>query len=210
MNFLFAENFSKIRTGSRHFTAHLSETSDAVFPIQQFFKIRKRGAVFCVLIGHSSTSARLVYLVAKEQPIASAFPTNVDLQSDTYQEYRACLHKAFTSYRVAANAHVTAQKRKNNASTISAKRMAHTTPDSNHDKPDPADTVAATETSTQAQKARPADDSENDMEKEIANLSVEVKNEPVDEEDSPTKRPARRTKTEIQYAGSDAGGVRDP
>lgn len=40
----------------------------------------------------------------------------------------------------------------------------------------------------------------------MADLGVKVKNEPMDEE-SPTKKPARRTKGEVKYTESDDGEV---
>lgn len=40
------------------------------------------------------------------------------------------------------------------------------------------------------------------MDKEVAGLGVKVKNEPVDE-DSPTKKPARRYRGEVQYSESE-------
>ncbi|KAH0014576.1 hypothetical protein KCU78_g8609, partial [Aureobasidium melanogenum] len=98
-----------------------------------------------------------------------------------------------------------AKKRKTPASKASAKRKAHITSDDDDDG-----TPLPTKTPAKRRKHVTTNDSDDDMEKEIADLGVKVKNEPVDEEDSPTKKPARRTKAEIQYAESDDGEVSHP
>ncbi|KAG9634689.1 hypothetical protein KCU64_g15317, partial [Aureobasidium melanogenum] len=91
------------------------------------------------------------------------------------------------------------------ASKASAKRKAHITSDDDDDE-----TPLPIKTPAKRRKHVAANDSDDGMEKEIADLGVKVKNEPVDEEDSPTKKPARRTKAEVQYAESDDGEASHP
>ncbi|KAI4726801.1 hypothetical protein E4T49_05501 [Aureobasidium sp. EXF-10728] len=75
---------------------------------------------------------------------------------------------------------------------------------------DTDDEAPPTKTPAKRRKNVAAEDAANEINNELADLGVKVKDEPIDDDQSPSEKPARRGKGTVHYAESDDGEVSHP